>query len=146
MSKGVRNLTFDQLWDKANSAKQGSNGLYYHPCCDIWTTRGSEAKRASHSKHFHWRQLISTLDKSCEDKKKALLAKMAEEDWRVPIVLNEACQVRPTPTFQQQSAFSLHQAEQLPQDLQTIFSPQILNKISPDHYIHQDLGSFYLNH
>ncbi len=67
---------------------------------------------------------MSTLGKDTGDKKQALLAKMTEEGWRLPAVLNEFCQVRPTSTFQQQPAFRLHQFDQPPQDLQADFSPR----------------------
>lgn len=106
---------FDELWRLATKADKSFNGLCYHQCCDTWTTRGAEAKRATHKEKIKWRKLMSTLDKSCEDKKQALRAKMAEERWKLPVVFNEACKVRPNPSQQQQLAFRLYQ----PQDLQT---------------------------
>lgn len=48
----------------------------------------------------------------------AFLTKTTEEGWRLHAVLNELCQVRPPPTFQQQAAFRPHQPYIHPQDLQ----------------------------
>lgn len=119
-----RHLTFEELWERINSVNHSFNGLNYHPCCDVWTTRSSKTKRATHKTHLHWRQITALLDKSFEDKKQALLAKMTEEEWRLPALLNEFCQVRPGPIFQQQSAFRLHQPDIQPQDLEADFSPR----------------------
>ncbi len=96
-------LTFDQLWDKANSTNSVGNGLCYHPCCDIWTTRAAKAKRTSHKQLLHWRQVLNSLDKSVEDKKLALQGKMAEEGWRLPALLNEPCRYQQTHTLAQQT-------------------------------------------
>lgn len=114
-------LAFSDLWDAAISAAKAHNGLCYHQCCDIWTTKASKSKRSTHGKSIQWRNLLLALDKNTEDKKQALLTKMTEEGWRLPAVLNERCQARPSSNFQQQTAFRLHQPDIQPQGLQADF-------------------------
>ena len=140
----TKTLTFEQLWSLATSVIHGGNGLYYHPCCDIWTTRGSITKRSSHSKSLHWRKLLSTLDKSIDDKKQALFAKMTKEDWRLPALLNETCHPRARPTLQPQSAFELHYPDQIPQDLQASLAPQYFAQARPDDSPNQAISMLYL--
>lgn len=120
----ARFLPFDTFWDLALAQNNTSNGLYYHPCCDVWTTRAAKAKRASHKDNINWRRALNSLDKSVDDKKHALLAKMTEEGWRLPVVLNEACKAMLPQTLQQQSAFRPHIPVQPPQDLQPIIADQ----------------------
>jgi hypothetical protein len=110
-----KTLSFDDFWLKATSADKSYNGFAYHSCCDSWTSRAPGTKRATHSKQLPWRKLMATLDKSTEDKKQALLAKMTEESWRVPVIFNAGCQARPAPPFQHQTAFRLHGFDQPPQ-------------------------------
>lgn len=123
-------MAFSDLWDAANSAAKAHNGFCYHQCCDIWTTKASKSKRSTHGKSIQWRNLLLTLDKKTEDKKQALLAKMTEEGWRLPAVFNELCQVRSSPTFQQQIAFRFHQPDIQPQGLQAGLSS--LDFVYPD--------------
>lgn len=123
-------MAFSDLWDAASSAAKAHNGFCYHHCCDIWTTKASKSKRSTHGKSIQWRNLLLTLDKNTEDKKQALLAKMTEEGWRLPAVLNEFCSVQPSPIFQQQAAFRPHIPDQPPQDLQAGIAH--LNFINPD--------------
>lgn len=139
-----RTLGLEQLWEMASSTANSRNGLFYHPCCDVWSTRASKAKRASHSKHLQWRQITSTLDKSVEDKKQALLAKMTEGGWRLPALLNEACHFKPKRSFQQETAFKVVNPDLPPEDLRASFAPQDFGNASPDYHFHQALGMFYL--
>jgi chromosome segregation ATPase len=50
---------------------------------------------------------MASLDKTV-DNKQALLAKMTEEEWKLPAVLNELCPIQPSSTVQQKSAFRHH--------------------------------------
>jgi len=125
-----RLVEFETLWTTGIASAKACNGICYHPCCDVWTTKGAKTIRKSHVKAQQWRNLLLTLDKSVEDKKQALLSKMTEEGWRLPAVLNETCQARPAPTFQQQTAFRLRQPDIQPQDLQAGFSS--LDFVYPD--------------
>lgn len=90
-----RSFTLDELWDIGIAAAKGCNGLCYHPCCDVWTTRAAKAIRSSHFSSKQWRQIILSLDRSVEDKKLAFQGKMAEEGWRLPALLNYACKFQP---------------------------------------------------
>jgi hypothetical protein len=92
-----RILAFEEFWQVANPIHHGGNGLYYHPCCNIWTTRASKSKRASHTQHLQWRQIMDSLPKDIIDKKQALQAKMIEEGWSIPVLLNEACKIQQLP-------------------------------------------------
>ncbi len=96
-----RSLTIEELWDTAAAAAGSRNGLCYHPCCDVWTTRAAKTKRASHSRTKQWRQIILSLDRSVEDRKLALQGKMIEEGWRLPALLNHACTFQPPQTVGQ---------------------------------------------
>lgn len=138
----TRTLTFNELWELNTTALQSANGLCYHPCCDVWTTRGASAKRASHSQRLKWKGLMATLDKTAPDKKQALLAKMTEKEWRLPAILNEACQVQPKLISHQQTAFRLHQPDIQPQNLQASLAPSDFIMTSPDHPNNQDAGIF----
>ena len=114
----ARLLTFEELWTLVSATNQSSNGICYHTCCDIWTTRGCNKKRTSHLSCLKWQKLSSTLDKSCEDKKQALQAKINEEGWRLPAVLNEPCLVQPSLILHQKDAFRLDQPDIKSHDLQ----------------------------
>lgn len=137
-------LPFDELWELANAVKHGGNSLYYHPCCDVWTSRGSAAKRASHSRHIKWGRLILTLDKNTEDKKLALHGKMIEESWRLPAVLNDSCQSQPRSATQMQNAFRPHMPDLPPQDFQPSISSGHTIQPSLNNSDQQDPGNFYL--
>lgn len=86
-----RLLPFPDLWDLIAAQIKIRNNLYYHPCCDCWTTRSSKTKRASHKLHFTWKQIMDSLPKGTTDKKQALQAKMIEEGWTLPTLLNKPC-------------------------------------------------------
>ena len=117
-------LTFDELWAKINSAHKAGNSFYYHPCCDVWTTRASKAKRASHTSHLQWKQISATLDKSVEDKKQALQAKMIEECWRLPSVVNGPCSRQPNQSSGHQLPFNLYNQDQPQQCVQAGLAEQ----------------------
>ena len=117
-------LSFDDLWAKANKADRSSNGLSYHSCCDIWTSRGAEAKRATHRNRIQWRKLISILDKTIVDKKQALHGKMTEEGWRIPSVMNESCRSQLRHNLDQLMPFRLYNPEHNQRELVPDLTPQ----------------------
>lgn len=123
-------LTFSQLWDLAESAKSGGNSICYHPCCDVWTSRGAIAKRASHTKFLKWGRLLLSLGKT-DDKKQALQAKMAEEGWRQPSVLNQTCRSQLKQALPLQTAFTHHQPDIPLHDTQADLTPLDLFLLSP---------------
>lgn len=86
-----KTLPFEDFWKFTEAQNKNGNGLYYHPCCDVWSTRNSKAKRASHSQFFQWQKIISTLDRSISNKKQALQAMMHETGIKIPVVVNKAC-------------------------------------------------------
>ena len=98
------------------------NNLFYHSCCDVWTTRDAKPKRVAHKNHLAWRKLALTFDKTIEDRKQALLAKMTEEGWRINVVLNECCSALSSSISKQQTDLRLHQPGIHPQDLQADLS------------------------
>ena len=84
---------FEDLWHVGSSRAKYGNDLWYHSCCDVWTTRKSEAARKSHVKKIRWKELMADIeDNGGEDKKTQLLARMTGERWRLPVVMNEGCQ------------------------------------------------------
>jgi hypothetical protein len=135
-------LSFEDLWNTATAAANAHNGLAHHSCCDSWTSKGAKIKRKSHKKHESWGKLLLSLDKAVEDKKQALQAKMIEEGWRLPAVLNEACQARPKQTRQPQTAFRLHQPDLPPQDFQASLAHRGLIVASQDHPGNQATSTF----
>ena len=85
---------FENLWHLALTKGKSRNDVAYHSCCDVWTTRGAEKARASHVKITRWRELMADLGYSREeDKKTLLLAKMVEEQWALPAVINRPCRL-----------------------------------------------------
>ena len=133
MTRSSRTLSLDQLWEIANASAKSCNGITYHPCCDTWSTRAAKMKRASHTMIIHWRQITASLDKASDDKKGALLAKMVEEGWKIPVILNKPC-LSNRSTKKSQLPFKIH----IPQHKRT-FTP-----ISPDR-TNQDLQIDYNN-
>lgn len=89
-----RLLSFLDLWNLAIERNKYGNGLFYHPCCDIWTTRNSKTNRASHKLHINWKQLMASFPRETLDKKQALQAKMVEKGWRIPVLVNQPCKTR----------------------------------------------------
>ena len=86
-------MTFDELWKYAEDSEKSYNGVGYHRCCEVWTSRGSKKARDSHVHLLKWRDLMKSLGTSSEDKKQALRAKMVEERWALPVVLNRPCRL-----------------------------------------------------
>ena len=94
---------FDSFWDLATALNQARNSLSYHICCDVWSKRGSKRYRKLHKQELKWNQVMTSLSKEVPDKKLALQAKMIEEGWRIPVLLNKPCQVLPLRQVSQQS-------------------------------------------
>ena len=117
-------LSFEELWKKLSDGKVAGNTLYYHPCCDIWTSKSSKTKRATHIKQMPFRKILSILDKSIEDKKNALMVKMVEEGWRIPAILNEVCKLKLVPSVPHRNTFRLYNPYLLPHNLQATLPPR----------------------
>jgi hypothetical protein len=103
----AKQLNFQAFWTFATARSQQGNDLHYHGCCDSWSTRNCKKARNSHNQHLQWRKLISALEPNSEGKEKALLAKMTEEGWKIPVVLNELCGTKTRQTFESQLPFKL---------------------------------------
>lgn len=88
-------LSFQDLWNTALTQERNKNIIYYHPCCDIWTTKASMTKRLSHKESVSWRTIISSLPKGCLDIKKAFETKMKDLGWAIPATLNGFCKKQP---------------------------------------------------
>jgi hypothetical protein len=140
-----RTLAFDEFWSLGISSASAHHGIAYHPCCDVWTTKSAKTKRNSHPRKLQWKQIISSLGKNIEDKKQALLIKMTEDSWQIPVVLNEACQIRPQLTIQPQSAFKLHNPHQAPQGLRHSLAPQDFTHPGQDCFFRDAQGKLYNN-
>jgi hypothetical protein len=134
--------SFDDFWAIAEEQIKNCNGIYYHPCCDVWTTRNSKAKRASHNQFIQWQKLISKLGRSTENKKQAFKAKMVEERMQIPVVLNKLCSAQPKQNLSRIFPFKLQNPTPLPSATQTDLTTQNLTHPSPDQPLHQDTGIF----
>lgn len=141
-----RTLTLDELWSLAETTAKARNGLVHHSCCDVWTTRAAKLKRTSHHENVQWRHFLLSLDKSFADKKQAFLAKMTEEGWQLPAILNQTCQGKSSLTLRQRAAFRPLHAGQPPQELQTSsaflelvcptqITPEIVTTSGTNHFI-----------
>lgn len=117
-----RYLSFQELWELAIAHEKHCNSVYYHSCCDIWTTRNSKNSRPTHPRSVTWKQIMASLPKDCPDKKMALHAKIVEEGWRLPVLLNKPCQT-------QQPSYPIHR---LP------FHPHVPPRQVPIHSFTQD--------
>ena len=134
---------FEELWLMATSAAEAHNGLVHHPCCDVWTTKASKAKRESHRQKLQWKSIMKALGSSCEDKKQALQAKMIEEGWRLPALLNESCNCQSRQTLRPEDPPKFHQSLHPPEELLLPFSPQDFIGPSPSQLPFQDPGINY---
>lgn len=139
-----KTLTFDEFWELANPDKDKGNGPSHHLCCDIWTTRSSKVKRATHVKRTQWRHLVATFDKDFTDKKQALLKKMTENGWRIPLVVNKTCQNQPKLSFGRKKALKNDQLRDQAQELQDSFTHLEFAEIESDHPIQLTSGIIYI--
>lgn len=117
-------VDFDSFWKRATKAGTNRNGFAYHSCCDVWTTRAAEAQRITHKWQIPLSKIISGLKTDIDGQKQALYAMMMEEEWRIPVLLNESCKARPRSILQQQVAFRHHQPGEASQELQERFAAQ----------------------
>mgnify|MGYP000146125413 CR=1 FL=1 len=118
-------LDFEAFWNYSTERANAYNDLFYHPCCDVWTTRNSKRARNSHQQQTRWRALLTSLDPRQPDKKTALKAKMIEEGWSIPVVLNDICRAhlsRKPVHFA--SAFKHHTSNPLEPPSLTIATPK----------------------
>lgn len=135
-------VDFNKFWVKAVDADKSYNGFEYHSCCDSWSTRCPKSKRSTHKNHLPWRKLMTLLDKNTEDKKQALLGKMTEEGWKLPIVLNQICQVHSAPTLPAQLSLRLHSRFPQPQDFPPSLAPREFTQTDPNQLSHNRLCMF----
>jgi hypothetical protein len=140
MEKG---MSFDEFWQEVDPSSH-KDGPAYHSCCDLWSKRGWRRLNNNHTKTLQWRKVALLLDKSVENKKLALLAKMTEEGWKTDVTLNKHCQDQPRKTLHSQSAFKLHGKLLQPQNLQPSFAPQDFDCPSPDYLFQQAPGMLSL--
>jgi hypothetical protein len=87
----ARIVDFETFWKVASSKAAKGNDMVFHPCCDVWTSRNSKLAQTSHLEAIKWRQLLHSLPKTELDQKNALHAKMIEEHWQIPVVMNQHC-------------------------------------------------------
>ncbi len=87
----ARIVDFETFWKVASSKAAKGNDMVFHPCCDVWTSRNSKLAQTSHLEAIKWRQLLHSLPKTELDQKIALHAKMIEEHWQIPVVMNQHC-------------------------------------------------------
>lgn len=117
-------LGYDSFWDFATERSQQSNDLSHHKCCDSWTTRQAKKVRASHTQEIKWRHLLSNLKCPPEDQKAHLQAKMIEECWRLPVVLNKSCISQQHKHLEQNLPFRFHNSGLLPSTFQASYTEQ----------------------
>ena len=93
MALGKHPLPFSKLWELIQSQQKHCNTVYYHPCCDIWTTKNSRSNRVSHSQFITWRDILHSLPSDCADAQRGLQVKMIEEGWSLPAIVNKPCRL-----------------------------------------------------
>lgn len=111
-------VDFEDFWKMAIKANTGGNGLCYHECCDVWTTRAARIMRDSHQTKLSWRKFMADVDKSVDDGMVAFRAKLAQNNWRSDVVVNKSCRFQSAKSGLQQSGFRLRQSDIQPQDVQ----------------------------
>ncbi len=84
-------LDFDSFWRIAIEKAAQGNHLAFHPCCDVWTHRNSKIARQSHLKTMRWKEILTSVGRIEGDMKLALLQKMKELEWRIPVIINQQC-------------------------------------------------------
>ena len=89
-----KEFEFDQFWDYAIATAKRGHDLEYHACCDSWSTRNCKKARNSHEKTLRWRKILQALGRSEVNQKMALLMKMRDEGWRIPVRLNFRCRIQ----------------------------------------------------
>ena len=136
---------FDQFWTYICQLNKQGNNLCYHPCCDVWTSRYAETKKASHTKTIQWKELVLTLDRSAADKKQALQAKMIEEGMQVPIKLNEYCKHNSEASVRSKRGRKAQQKVSQPEPLQPSLVSQDFVAPPLGYSDEQDLCKFYTN-
>jgi hypothetical protein len=87
----ARIVDYETFWKVASSKAAKGNDMVFHPCCDVWTSRNSKLAQTSHLEAIKWRQLLHSLPNTELDQKNALHAKMIEEHWQIPVVMNQHC-------------------------------------------------------
>lgn len=133
----TKTLYFQDFWLFTIEQNKHGNGLFYHPCCDNWTTRNSKAKRASHKKFIKWQKLISGLDRSTEDKKEAFRAKMEDTGMKTPVVINKFCKLDSTAIHSKNSPTKAYESDYPEEEIQTDLNLQ--NSFSKDLTLIQDV-------
>jgi|JI8StandDraft_1071087.scaffolds.fasta_scaffold20353_2 hypothetical protein len=98
----ARIVDYETFWRFASNKAAKGNDMVFHPCCDVWTSRNSKLAQTSHLEAIKWRQVLHSLPKTELEQKNALRAKMIEERWQIPIVMNQHC----TSNLGRLSAFS----------------------------------------
>jgi len=94
MSLGKHAVPFSKLWEVTQSQQKHCSTVYYHPCCDIWTTKNSRTNRVSHSQFITWRDILHSLPSDCTDAQQGLEAKMIEEGWSLHAIVNKPCKLQ----------------------------------------------------
>jgi hypothetical protein len=84
-------LDYESFWRIASNKAAKGNDLVFHPCCDVWTSRNSKVAQSSHHQAIKWRQVLHSLPNTELDQKSALHAKMVEERWQIPVIINQHC-------------------------------------------------------
>jgi len=125
---------FESFWVFAIERALNRNDISHHPCCDVWSTRSSKRLQASHTRETKWKMLMASLD-SVQDKRTALRAKMLEEGWRMPVIINRPCQTLSPRHIDSRLPFRLHTTRDL------VAVSMLGEKIGQDHLSAADNNS-----
>ncbi len=132
MSLGKHAVPFSKLWEVTQSQQKHCSTVYYHPCCDIWTTKNSRTNRVSHSQFIAWRDILHSLPSDCTDAQQGLEAKMIEEGWSLHAIVNKPCKLQPSSRQEPSRMCSTTQQRQCLRPFDTLANPNIRTTWRPD--------------
>lgn len=84
---------FKSFWDFSKTKEKSRNDVFYHPCCDTWSTRKSGVGRSTHKSQITWRQLLLSVSSSKNEQFEQLFQMMLQNKWRIPPVFNMECRL-----------------------------------------------------
>lgn len=106
--------SFEDFWDAISPLVKVRNHPTYHPCCRVWTSRRQSHLKHTHSKSMSWGQVLKEAGCSLTEPAALLKSHMLENNWGLPIHLNDKCQFSQSPAYRDPpstKAMSLHGAQ-----------------------------------
>lgn len=120
----MRKVEFDGFLKQAVSAAKNKNSMYYHACCNSWTTMRTSAKKESHHYTVAWKKIlklpdrVDTKDELTEEQKQRMKEKLEAYGCRFPTVINIRCAGTSQVTVQPKIPLQHYQPPAPPQEME----------------------------